>query len=79
MPFSFVNSDIDVVMQTKYVVTPADEKRALFQLRNLLLRDGIAKEAFVITRARHLVMNVVSSDETGACTSHRLVEHLIHR
>ncbi|KAI0033832.1 hypothetical protein K488DRAFT_46910, partial [Vararia minispora EC-137] len=60
------NGDIDLVVQTRHVQTENNKRGALFLLRNALLRDGIVREAFVVTNARHLVMNMVSSDETGA-------------
>lgn len=50
--------DIDMVVQSGYSDDEQGNKSRLFQLRSALTRDGIAAQAFVVTRARHMVMNI---------------------
>ncbi|KZV62021.1 Nucleotidyltransferase [Peniophora sp. CONT] len=55
---SLPNGDIDMVLQSGSADDEQGNKSKLFQLRSALTRDGIAAQAFVVTRARHLVMNI---------------------
>ena len=58
--------DIDMVLQSGHADDEQSNKSKLFQLRNALTREGIATQAFVVTRARHMVMNVEGPPHLGS-------------
>lgn len=58
--------DIDMVFQSGSASDEQGNKSKLFQLRAALTRDGIAAQAFVVTRARHMVMNVEGPAHLGS-------------
>ncbi|KAI0066580.1 Nucleotidyltransferase, partial [Artomyces pyxidatus] len=58
--------DIDLVVETKDVESQEDKKSALFQLRSMLQRDGIAGNIQIAPKARVPVMSMVTFPETGS-------------
>ncbi|VDC06711.1 unnamed protein product [Peniophora sp. CBMAI 1063] len=63
---SLPKGDIDMVLQSGSSNDEQGNKSKLFQLRNTLTRDGVAAQAFVVTRARHMVMNVECPAHLGS-------------
>ncbi|KAI0037961.1 Nucleotidyltransferase [Auriscalpium vulgare] len=58
--------DIDIVVTTPSIQSPESKKSALFQLRSMLQRDGVAAGVQVNTHARVPVLNFVTTPATGA-------------
>lgn len=58
--------DIDMVLQSGSANDEQGNKSKLFQLRSTLTRDGTAAQAYVVTRARHMVMNVEGPTHLGS-------------
>ncbi|THH18618.1 hypothetical protein EW146_g2387 [Bondarzewia mesenterica] len=63
---SLPHGDVDLVIETKYVVTAEDKKSALYQLRGRLRNDGIASDIQVNARARVPVLDLVSTPQSGS-------------